>query len=126
MRKKIDMCFVRIICLYSFIPILIVTILYPILPRLLNYPANSIDNQFQIKLDGITYTVQYLFLIILVVFFSLIILFIRAYRMYKLTSKINTNKLSQNETLSTLYKIRAFCYNTPYLLYFLEIFMRFI
>ncbi len=123
MKKKIDMCFVRIICLYSFIPILIVTILYPILPRLLNYPADSIDNQFQIKLDGITYTVQYLFLIILVVFFSLIILFIRAYRMYKLTSKINTNKLSQNETLSTLYKIRAFCYNTPYLLYFLEIFI---
>lgn len=121
MRKKINLCFLRIICLYTIIPFLIVAILYPLLPKILNYPNGSIDNQFQINLDGLTYTQQYLLLIFLILFFSLIILFIRAYRMYKLISKLNTNKLSEDETISTLYKIRAFCYNTPYLLYFLEI-----
>ena len=121
MRKKINMCFVRIISLYTIISLLIVAILYPLLPRILNYPNDSIDNQFQINLEGLTYTDQYLLLIPLILLFSLSILFIRAFRMYRLISNINTDKLSKSQTITTLYKIRAFCYNTPYLLYFLEI-----
>ena len=45
--------------------------------------------------------------------------------MYKYSSKLtNKNiKLSEKQTISILIKIRAYCYNTPYLLYFLEIFL---
>ena len=123
MRKKINICFVRIILLYFVIPTLIALFLYPLLPIILNYPPESTDNQFQVNFDGITYTQQYILLIFLIVFSSLIVLFIRAYRMYKLSSKLTKNNanLSQEKTVSILYKIRAFCYNTPYLLYFLEI-----
>lgn len=121
MNKKINMCFLRIISLYTLIPFLIVIILYPLLPNILNYPNDSIDNQFQINIDGLTYTQQNTLLIFLILFLSLIILFIRAYHMYKLTSKLNANILSSNNTIKTLYKLRALCYNTPYLLYFLEI-----
>ena len=121
MNKKINICFLRIISLYTLIPFLIVIILYPLLPNILNYPNDSIDNQFQINIDGLTYTQQNTLLIFLILFLSLIILFIRAYHMYKLTSKLNANILSSNNTIKTLYKLRALCYNTPYLLYFLEI-----
>lgn len=123
MKKKINTCFMRIILLYLLIPSLIALCLYPALPIILNYPPESTDNQFQVNFDGITYTQQYILLIILILFNSLIVLFIRAYRMYKLISKLteNNTNLSQEKTISILYKIRAFCYNTPYLLYFLEI-----
>lgn len=123
MEKKINTCFFRIIALYIAIPALISLCLYPFLPVILSYPPESIDNQFQLEFDGVTYTQQYILLILLIVSCSLIILFIRSYHMHRLFSKLNNPniKLSKGKTISILYKIRAFCYNTPYLLYFLEI-----
>lgn len=43
--------------------------------------------------------------------------------MYKCSSKLtnSSTELSKKETISILVKIRSYCYNTPYLLYFLEI-----
>lgn len=56
MKKKISTCFIRIIALYLAIPLLIAFVLYFFLPIILNYPPESIDNQFQLEFDGITYT----------------------------------------------------------------------
>lgn len=56
MKKKINTCFLRIILLYLITPILIALCLYPVLPKILNYPPESIDNQFQVEFDGVTYT----------------------------------------------------------------------
>lgn len=56
MKKKITTCFIRIIALYLAIPSLIAFVLYFFLPIILNYPPESIDNQFQLDFDGITYT----------------------------------------------------------------------
>lgn len=48
--------------------------------------------------------------------------------MYKYASKLTNKKIKLNkkQTISILIKIRTYCYNTPYLLYFLEIFLPFI
>ena len=45
--------------------------------------------------------------------------------MYKYSSKLTDENinLSEKQTISILIKIRSYCYNTPYLLYFLEIFL---
>lgn len=45
--------------------------------------------------------------------------------MYRCSSKLTNinSKISEQETISILVKIRSYCYNTPYLLYFLEIFL---
>ena len=127
MRKKLNSCIVRIIGLYLGIPALIALCLYPFLPVILQYPPNSIDNSFQAEFDGITYTQQYILLIGLIVFCSLIILFIRAFRIHKFLSKLDKSEnLSREGTVSILYKARALCYSTPYLLYFLEILVPFI
>ena len=128
MRKKLNSCIIRIIGLYLGIPALIALCLYPFLPVILQYPPNSIDNQFQLDFDGITYTQQYILLIGLIVICSLIVLFIRAYRIHKYLSKLDdkSSNLSREGTVSILYKVRALCYSTPYLLYFLEILLPFI
>lgn len=45
--------------------------------------------------------------------------------MYKFSSKLTDEniQLSEKQAISILIKIRSYCYNTPYLLYFLEIFL---
>lgn len=123
MKNKITTCLLRITVLYIAIPVSIAFVLYFFLPLILNYPPESIDNQFQLDIDGITYTQQYIWLMLIVLLCNLIILFIRSYKVYKYYSKLTATdvNLSNNEKTSILVKIRAYCYNTPYLLYFLEI-----
>ena len=121
MRKKFNSCIFKIIVLYLGIPALIAFCLYNFLPILLNYPPNSIDNTFQMQYDGITYTQQYILLISLIVSCSLTVLFIRSYRIHKQIVNLDKNNLSKEDTIKILLKIRRFCYDTPYLLYLLEI-----
>ena len=52
----------KIFLFYLLIPCVIVLILYPLLPIILNYPPDSINNAFQVAIDGLTYTQQYLML----------------------------------------------------------------
>lgn len=121
MIKRFNACILKIITLYLGIPALIAMCLYRFLPTILNYPPNSIDNTFQLEFDGITYTQQYILLISLIVACSLIILFIRAYRIHKLLVKLDKPDTSKESIVNILYAVRRFCYDTPYLLYFLEI-----
>lgn len=121
MIKKFNICIFKIISLYLGIPALIAMCLYKFLPIILNYPPNSIDNAFQLEFDGITYTQQYILLISLIVSCSLIILFIRAYRIHKLLVKLDDSTMPKETVVNILHRVRKFCYDTPYLLYFLEI-----
>ena len=82
----------KIFLFYLFIPFIIVLILYPLLPIILNYPPDSINNAFQISLDGLTYTQQYLMIVILFSFFSLVILLIRLSRINNIINKLNDTK----------------------------------
>lgn len=121
MIKRFNACIFKIITLYLGIPALIAMCLYRFLPTILNYPPNSIDNIFQLEFDGITYTQQYIVLVSLIVACSLIILFIRAYRIHKLLVKLDKPNTPKESIVNILYAVRRFCYDTPYLLYFLEI-----
>ena len=46
----------KIIALYLMIPICIILLLYMLLPKILNYPPNSTDNELQKSIDGLPYT----------------------------------------------------------------------
>lgn len=46
----------KIIALYLMIPMCIILLLYILLPSILNYPPNSIDNDLQREIDGLPYT----------------------------------------------------------------------
>lgn len=112
----------KIFLFYLLIPCVIVLILYPLLPIILNYPPDSINNAFQVAIDGLTYTQQYLMIVILFGFFSLVFLLIRLSKINNIIHDLHTNrKKKRTEIEKSIRKVRSFCFQTPYLLYYLEI-----
>ena len=72
----------RIAAFYLIIPIIVVIIAYVLLPTILNYPPNSIDNDLQKEIDGLTYTVQFILITIMCISIGMFILF-RGYKKTK-------------------------------------------
>lgn len=92
-------------------------LLYFAIPILLNYPKNSIDNDFQVKTVGIKYTHQFIILITVstvLLYFALKFIFNRF--------NINNSDFS-NLTVDEIKSIRKKCFNYPYILFILEIFV---
>lgn len=99
--------------LNSLIALVLVIILYFTLPKILNYPTNTIDNDFQIKVVGITYTSQFIILATLIVTF--IYLFVRLiYK--KLYNGISSSK-------DSIIKTRKKCFNMQYVMLIIEVFL---
>lgn len=99
--------------LNSLIALVLVIILYFTLPKILNYPTNTIDNDFQIKVVGITYTSQFIILATLIVTF--IYLFVRLiYK--KLYNGISGSK-------DSIIKTRKKCFNIQYAMLIIEVFL---
>ncbi len=115
----------NIIFTYLIIAVSIVLILYPLLPKILNYPPDSIDNTFQKELEGLTYTAQYALLICVVVFLEMTILIHRSRSLTKCFTLLeeSSTPLSIEDKTTLLTQIRNYCLNTPYLVYYLEIFI---
>ena len=90
----------------AFIATLIMIILYFTLPAILNYPQNSIDNNFQVEVVGIKYTHQFIILSAIIV--ALVYIGFRF-----VYSRINFNS---NASKTTLLKIREKCFNYPYIM----------
>ena len=78
---------------------LIAIVLYFTLPSVLNYPPNSIDNNFQIEIVGITYTTQF----IIIISILLILLYITLRIVYSKLS-LSKEKLSNPEYIRNLRK----------------------
>jgi len=96
----------RLALLNAFIALLIMFVLYLTLPSILNYPQNSIDNNFQVEIVGIKYTHQ--FAILAVVLFTLFYFtFKSVYSKFDIKDKNNKEEIL---------KIRKRCFNYPYLM----------
>lgn len=104
----------RIIAFYLIIPIIVVITAYMLLPTILNYPPNSIDNDLQKEVDGITYTVQFIFITIMCISIGLFILF-RSYKKIKLCNKkIDEDDKNKQKWVDELAKISV---KTPLVIY---------
>ena len=72
---------------------------YPLIPYLLNYPPNSIDNDFQLKVVGMKYTDQFLLLFFLGIILNIIIfnVYFRKLNKWKkiIASEFNQSKENQ-------------------------------
>ena len=96
---------------------LIAVILYFTLPFVLNYPPNSIDNDFQIEIVGIKYSTQFLILITIL----LILLYTTLRIVY---SKLSLSKESSKTNSKNYIKsIRKKAFNYPYMMFLLELFV---
>lgn len=106
----------KIIIIFTITVIIIGIIFFPILPRLLNYPPDSINNEFQRNIDlGILYTEQHILIIFLCFLIGLIAI--------KLSTKIldinedkDFSKYNKDNT-----KIIGKIFNLPYKIYLIHL-----
>lgn len=95
---------------------LIAVILYFTLPFVLNYPPNSIDNDFQLEIVGIKYSTQFLILIAIL----LILLYTTLRIVYsKLSLSKESSKINSKDYIKS---IRKKAFNYPYMMFLLELF----
>lgn len=99
----------------------IALILYFCLPFVLNYPPNSIDNDFQIEIVGIKYSTQFLILVAI-----LLILLYTALRFIYSRLSLSSHKInhaSQEDTKLYIEALRKKAFNYPYIMFVLELFI---
>ncbi len=107
-REKINSV-TKLALINTGIGIILAFILYWVLPYILNYPANTIDNDFQVQMVGITYTLQYCILVFLLAIF-VFATFSISYR--KLNFSIDN---SSNKDEKYYSELRKKLFNYPYL-----------
>lgn len=92
--------------------IVIGLIYYPLIPILLNYPPDSLNNAFQIEVNYFYYTIQYLFIVTFAVISFLVILPF-AFRKVNKIEKIQNLNLKDNKNIMSIVKT---CFNFPLVL----------
>lgn len=94
-------------------------IYYPLIPKLLNYAPDSINNAFQIKVNYFYYTTQYLFIFAFAVFAFLLILPFVFKKINKL-DKINNFDIKNNPKMVSTIKT---CFNFPFVILLVVLFL---
>lgn len=91
--------------------VLIVALLYyPLIPTLLNYPPDSVNTAFQIKVNYFHYTTQYIAIVCLVVL-ALSIVFPFVFRKTNKFDKIDSLDMKNNA--EEIIPVVKFCFNFP-------------
>ncbi len=107
---------IKIFLFYIVINITIIGFFYLFLPIILNYPPNSINNQFQIDIDTFTYSQQSAFLIFIGLSLTTIVLIKNLLAINFWLKKLSSSKDS-NKINSYLTNIKQKCLNTPFIIY---------
>ena len=88
----------KLVTINMIIFLLICIILYLIIPYVLNYPPNSIDNDFQVEVVGIKYTSQFIVLAtILSIFILGALTFLYNMLSIKKIKNKHTNKIDKKQ-----------------------------
>lgn len=112
-NKKSSM---KIFIIYFAIQIIIALVLYPLLPIILKYPPDSINNSFQSGLGEMHYTNQYILLLCTIIFINSLVLYIQLHRINK-----SLNQLQKTPSIEIINKVKYLCLYTPFIIYILEI-----
>ena len=110
----------RITIRYLLVALVMVLIMTSVLPTILNYPPDSLNNNFDIYMSGIPFSAQIAIIYIpcsFLIFAVVKFLFIPIDKWYQdsSTEKYNNKKKIQ--------KIREKCFNLPYIIFFIECFI---
>ena len=111
----------KILFRYCIIAIIFLIICALLLPTLLNYAPGSINTPFDVEMSYISYTQQFLIVGIVIILSisiatKLLLKDIDNWYITKDNSKIHNNK-------NTILKIRKKCFNLPYIIFLVEIFL---
>lgn len=114
MKKKISIK-LKSLLLYNLSFIMIAVSFYFLIPIMLNYPPNSINNAFEQTIDkGLAFVVQYSVIIIVTIIISNIFFVSQIKKVEKYKEYMNKN---DKESRRELEKIKRKCFSLPYKIY---------
>ena len=119
MKKTLDKNWTKLILVYNVVFVAVSLFFYKLVPTFLCYPPNSLDNEFQLFINGLTYTQQYIMIVLCSLLTENIILIHSLRKANKLknellhTSKKNMTKL--------YYKLSKTISRIPNLIYIVQI-----
>lgn len=119
MKKTLDKNWTKLILVYNVVFVAVSLFFYKLVPTFLCYPPNSLDNEFQLFINGLTYTQQYIMIVLCSLLTENIILIHSLRKANKLknellhTSKKNMTKL--------YYKLSKIISRIPNLIYVIQI-----
>lgn len=107
----------RIVYRYYLIAAFTVILIVSIIPTVLNYPPDSLNNAFDIQMSGIPFFAQIAAIFIVVA----IVLFVLVKKLFKPIDEWYKNPSSEkNKDKATVEKIREKCFKLPYLIFAVE------
>ncbi len=104
---------------YAIIALIIALILMFIIPKVLNYGPDSINTPFDIQMSYISYTMQFLILIIASI---LLIVVITKILLRDIDKWYRLSEEDKYKNIELLKKIRKKCFNLPYFFFTVEVF----
>lgn len=105
---------------YLLVAIVMVLILTSILPTILNYPPDSLNNDFDIYMSGIPFSAQ---IAIIYLLCSLIIFAIVKYLFSPIDRWYQDSSIEKYNDKKRIQKIREKCFHLPYIIFFVECFI---
>lgn len=121
MKKKFhlfDLPSNKIIFRYISTIFFVVILITSILPTLLNYPPNSLNNDFDVQMSGIPFVAQ-IFAIFMLAAVILIIIFKNLFK--DIDSWYRDGSSAKYKDYGRMQKIRKQCFSIPYLIFFGEL-----
>ena len=119
MKKTLDKNWAKLILVYNLACIGVSLFFYKLVPTFLCYPPNSIDNDFQMVINGLTYTQQYIMIVLCSLFVENIILIHSLRKTNKIRSEL-LNAPKKNVT-KLYYKLSKTISRIPNLIYAVQI-----
>ena len=117
--KKFSKNWLKLVFVYNFVCILVALFFYRLVPQILCYPPNSIDNDFQLVINGLTYTQQYIMIVISSLALENIILL---YSLRKVNKLRDILKNSDNEHVTqAYYRLSKVFLRTPNTIYITQV-----
>ena len=119
MKKTLDKNWAKLILVYNLACIIVALFFYKLVPTFLCYPPNSIDNEFQMVINGLTYTQQYIMIMLCSLLMEDIILIHSLRKANKIRSELlNAPK---KDATKLYYKLSKTISRIPNLIYAVQI-----
>ena len=119
--KNLTKHWIKLVLVYNIVCIVVSLLFYffKLVPNLLCYPPNSIDNDFQVIINGLTYTQQYVMIVLSSIVFENIILIYSLKKTNKLRLKlINCPK---SDSSKAYYELSKSILKIPKLIYVIQV-----
>ena len=119
--KNLTKHWIKLVLVYNIVSIIISFFFYffRLVPNLLCYPPNSIDNEFQMIINGLTYTQQYIMIVLSSLIVENAILIYSLQKTNKLRKKLI--KCSKDNASEAYYELSKNILKIPKLIYIIQV-----